>query len=102
LFSDSYEKTLALLTVAALVLACTLACTAAHKPPRSTQELPWGIKRIGADLVWPSTTGRNVRVAVLDTGIETSHPDLVVAGGGNCVGHSALENNQAYSDKLCA
>jgi chitodextrinase len=46
--------------------------------------VPWGIARIGADIVHQSgVNGSNVKVAVLDTGIDYNHPDLVsvYAGG---------------------
>jgi subtilisin len=47
----------------------------------------WGVDRIDADLVWPlGNTGSGVKVAVLDTGIDATHPDLAVAGGVNFVG----------------
>jgi len=48
----------------------------APTPVVSTQVLPWGVDRIDADLVWKTTTGDPIRVAVLDTGIDTAHPDL--------------------------
>ena len=37
---------------------------------------PWGVKKIDADIVWSSAMGAGVRVAVLDTGIDASHPSL--------------------------
>jgi len=38
---------------------------------------PWGITRVKADQVWPlGNTGMNVKVAILDTGIDYAHPDL--------------------------
>lgn len=52
-------------------------------PPPET--LPWGVDRIDADLAWATNTGAGIKVAVLDTGISLSHPDLVVAGGINTI-----------------
>lgn len=49
------------------------ASSTAVKP---TQVLPWGVNRIDADLVWGTTTGQAVKVAIIDTGIDTNHPDL--------------------------
>jgi subtilisin len=52
------------------------------------QTLPTGVNRIDADT--SSTVANNgsgtvnVPVAIIDTGIDTSHPDLNVVGGKNC------------------
>ncbi|MBI4133208.1 S8 family serine peptidase [Candidatus Uhrbacteria bacterium] len=50
----------------------------------STQALPTGIDRINAE--GKANKGAGVHVAVIDTGIQTSHPDLKdnIAGGKNC------------------
>lgn len=45
-------------------------------PTPGTQPLPWGIARISADDAWGTSTGAGVKVAVIDTGIDTDHPDL--------------------------
>ncbi len=46
------------------------------------QATPWGVGRVHANLVWPGgNTGAGVDVAILDTGIDSRHPDLVVVDG---------------------
>ena len=40
------------------------------------ESLPWGVDRIDADLVHPSNTGAGINIAVIDTGIDYTHPDL--------------------------
>ncbi|MDR1740320.1 MAG: S8 family serine peptidase [Synergistaceae bacterium] len=38
----------------------------------------WGMKRIGAEKAWDTTTGggKSIYAAVMDTGVDVSHPDL--------------------------
>lgn len=38
--------------------------------------LPWGIRRIGASEAWSVSTGHQIRIGVIDTGADFSHPDL--------------------------
>jgi len=45
----------------------------------ATQTVPSGVHRIGADTVWGADTGLNVRVAIVDTGIDFNHTDLAPA-----------------------
>ncbi len=62
------------------------------------QTVPWGVDRIDADLAWPTgNTGKGVKVAILDSGIEATHPDLVLAGGINYAG-SAREGSTSPAD----
>ena len=58
---------------------------------KSTQILPWGISRINADRAWKTSVGLGVKVAVIDTGIDLSHPDLIanIKGGFNTIDHKA-------------
>ena len=52
--------------------------TAAKPTPTQPSEIsPWGVNRIDADLVWGITTGDPIRVAIVDTGIDVKHPDLI-------------------------
>lgn len=53
------------------------------------QEIPWGIGRIGSRIVnLFAETGAGVHVAILDTGIRSTHPDLAANLG---AGHSPRE-----------
>lgn len=54
-------------------------------PPQPLQTTPTGIQRIGAANLITGNTGKDVGVAVIDTGIDLTHPDLAVAGSYSCV-----------------
>ena len=78
-----------------LVQASAQANTRGAKPGGSTppppQVLPTGINRVNADLsTLAAINGQdqrvNVDVAVIDTGIDSKHPDLNVVGGVNFAG----------------
>ncbi|MFZ2071774.1 MAG: S8 family serine peptidase [Halobacteriota archaeon] len=54
---------------------------------QTTETLPWGIDRINAEMVWNGTEGKTdvsltgnagagINIAIIDTGINYSHPDL--------------------------
>lgn len=38
--------------------------------------IPWGVEKIKAPQAWPHTTGRNIKIGVIDTGINFNHPAL--------------------------
>ncbi len=63
------------------------------QPP---QQITWNIARVNAPEAWSNSTGKNVKIAVLDTGIRNSHPDLTIFGGINLVGKS--KNNRWNDD----
>lgn len=54
-------------------------------PNYTPQVVPWGITALHTESIWPVTRGGSINVAVLDTGIDFSHPDLqrAYAGGFN-------------------
>jgi subtilisin family serine protease len=53
-------------------------------PPAAAQVVPDGVKRIGGAAIGGSGANyQNVNVAVIDSGIDGSHPDLNVVGGRN-------------------
>lgn len=64
-------------------------------PPQPPQQITWGIERVNAPPAWNNSTGNNVKIAVLDTGISSSHPDLTVSGGINLAGKS---KNKKWDD----
>lgn len=49
-------------------------------PNDSFYSFQWGLSKIAAPAAWDITTGSNIIVAVVDTGIDLSHPDF------NCPG----------------
>jgi len=64
------------------------------------QDTPWGIDQIDAERAWGGSenashvtatgvTGKGVKVAIIDTGIDSTHPDLAVAGGVNILNPDA-------------
>ena len=63
-------------------------------PPAQTN--PWGILKINADDAWTKSKGTSIKVAVMDTGIDTGHSDLKVAGGINVIGGSSYKDDNGH------
>jgi len=61
------------------------------RPTPEENEIPWGIKRVNAAGAWGFSSGKGVKVAIIDTGMDYTHPDLAAhyAGGYNAVNTSA-------------
>lgn len=51
------------------------------------RDLQWGLSRLQAEDLWQRSTGAGITVAILDTGVKSSHPDLKgrVAKGYNAI-----------------
>lgn len=66
------------------------------KAPASTQVIPAGVDRINAEN--KANKGAGVHVAVIDTGIQTNHPDVSVniAGGKNCSSGSSYNDGNGH------
>ena len=63
-----------------------------EEPP--VQTLEWGVDRIDAELVWGVSRGTGVNVAIIDSGIDMDHPDLIanLQGGINFTPKGAAWN----------
>ncbi|WP_125666540.1 S8 family peptidase [Paenibacillus baekrokdamisoli] len=57
--------------------------------------IPWGVQEIKAPQAWSLTTGHRIKVGVIDTGVDFSHPDLrySLARGINLLNRAALPHD---------
>ena len=64
------------------------------------ESLPWGVDRVDADTVHDDgTTGAGADVAIIDTGIDSDHPDLVDNLGS---GKAYVEAGTDYDGSSCS
>lgn len=75
--------------------------------PQPAEEMAWGVNRIDADHVWAeiwdqtalpvtktdANAGQGIKVAIIDSGIDSDHPDLNVAGG-----YNAIDSRKSWND----
>lgn len=53
--------------------------TQCEYPSKPYQGRPWSLQRVLLDELWKQSTGKGVKVAVIDTGVDARHPQLRTA-----------------------
>jgi membrane-anchored mycosin MYCP len=81
-------------------LAASTECVFGGKVIKST---PWSLQRILLDQLWEQATGKNVTVAVIDTGVDDSNVQLrnaMAPGGESYVGGSATQDIEGHGTRV--
>lgn len=95
------QRILAALTALTLVLPWQAVQALAPNDPLFDEQ--YYLPQIGALGAWDTTTGGNVTVAILDTAIDTNHPDLagnVFVNAGEVAGNGIDDDGNGYIDDV--
>ncbi|MFU8851501.1 S8 family peptidase [Micromonospora sp. SL1-18] len=68
-------------SLTALAAATVVAASVGAAPARAAVNDPmfgkqWGLQQVRAEAAWATSTGKGIVIAVVDTGVDLSHPDL--------------------------
>lgn len=57
---------------------------------KNEQIMPWGVESVNAPALWPEVTGKGIKVAIMDSGINSKHPDFSknIEEGYNAIDHT--------------
>ncbi|MBQ7900571.1 MAG: S8 family peptidase [Clostridia bacterium] len=71
-----------------------------YNPDREV--IDYGVRMVGAPLEWGETMGENVRVGVIDTGVDTDHVELCnrIKDGINTIGGSSIEDDNGHGTHI--
>lgn len=88
---------------AALLCALMLVAMAAGAHASTPRDQQWGLERIGAPEAWESSRGQGTVVAIVDSGVDASHPDLAPRmlrdGDGRVVGRDEVDPGSEPHDE---